>query len=156
MDKELKAKLLEAADLALKLWQTDMAKAILAANAEIDRLHQVLYEQGQRTARVSQAMLTVLPLLRRIEEPSEEMFAAMCLGRTPFIHRRKADKSGYEVVRMDSADWRSGVSEKQTVVFDGGDEESLTFYHRVTFRWRYNEMLCVANSQPIHNQEQPA
>lgn len=145
MNTELKARLLDAAVTANKLWQRDMANAINAAVIEIERLHLVLYEQGTRSTQVSQAMLTVLPLLRRIEDPTEEMFAAMCLGDTPFVCRRKSDKSGYEVVRMDS--------NAQTVVFEGSEESAQAFYHRVAFRWRYNEMLVVANSQPIHNLE---
>jgi hypothetical protein len=153
MDAELKERLLDAAVTANKLWQRDIANAINAAVAEIERLHQVLYEQGQRAAEVSKAMLTVLPLLRRIEQPTEEMLDAMSQDETPFVCRRKMDKSGYEVVRADNVDWREVISDEQTVVFEGSSDESQAYCRSATLHWRYGEMMRIANEQSIPNPE---
>lgn len=152
MNVELNAKLMEAAEAAFKMYQHDMAKTILLGVAEIERLHQVLHDQGQRSAEVAKSMLTVLPLLRRIEQPTEEMLAAMSQDETPFICRRKIDKSGYEVARMDNEDWRECISEEQTVVFEGSEDTCEAVFLSVARRWRYGEMLRVANEQAIHGQ----
>jgi hypothetical protein len=141
---ELKAKMLDAAILANKLWQRDMANTITAAIIEIDRLHLVLYEQGQRSAKVSEAMLTVLPFLRRVEQPTDEMFAAMCLGDTPYYVEPTPD------------DWqvRYKVDDHVTVLSSHEREEDAnSALHRAAFYWRYHQMLRVASEQPIPNEE---
>jgi hypothetical protein len=98
-------------------------------------------------------MQTVLPYLRRIEQPNEDMFEAM-RAETPFVSRRKIDKSGYEVVRADNADWREVISgEERTVVFEGSKEDAEEFRDRCEFYWRFNEMLQIAAKHPIPNPE---
>jgi hypothetical protein len=154
VDNELKTRLQDAATAADKMWQREMSKAIRDGVTEIERLHQLIYEQGQRSATVSQALLTTLPYLRRIEQPSEEMFAAMTQDETPLVCRRKLDKSAYEVVRMNNPDWKEAITDDQTVLFEGSYEDAHAYYHRAAFTWRYSEMLHIAATQPI--KEQPA
>ncbi len=155
MDNQLKARMMTAAVGADQIYQREWAKAITEGVAEIERLHQVMFDLGAKALETARVMQSVLPYLRRIEQPSEEMFVAMCQGETPFIERRKMDKSGYEVVRADNADWREVISSEQTVVFEGTFEDAREFRARCEFYWRFNQMLQIAAKAPIPNPEQP-
>lgn len=67
-------------------------------------------------------------------------------GRSPFIARRKMDKSGYEVVQMINADWREAVGVDDDFRHCGDfatDLEALTAKRRLHVRW-----VLLALNQP--------
>jgi hypothetical protein len=149
----LKTRMLDAAVIADQLWQPAMAKAITDGIAEIERLLQVLYEQGQRSAEVSKAMLSVLPYLRRIEQPTEEMFAAMTQGETPYIVQAGAldDEGKWFVFYLPTPD-----ADYVTAYSTTSRADALEKCDQLQTAWRYSEMLRIAATQPVHSPEQPA
>lgn len=76
--------------------------------------------------------------------PTDAMREAM-MGETPYLARRKMDKSGYEVIRQDHPEWRNVIAEPMTVVaeYSSGDEAE-EHCERLAFEWRYAEMLKAA------------
>lgn len=74
-------------------------------------------------------------------QPTDAMREAMT-GQTPYLSRRKMDKSGYEVIRQDHPEWRDVVAEPMTVVAEySNGEEAAEHCERLAFEWRYAEML---------------
>lgn len=141
--------MLDAAVVADKLWQRDVAKAITAGIAEIERLHTLLLGLESTTKPLVAKMEQILPLLRRLENPTAEMRDAM-EGETPYGCRRKMDKSGYEVYFLDYPDWRDVIAEPQRIVFESKDgDTAMDYFEQLRFAWRYNEMLRIAGDQPL-------
>lgn len=146
MDTHLKARLQDAAFTADSIYQRKMSDAIRDGIAEIERLHEVMAGLKVTTENVAAQMQTILPLLRRIEQPTDEMRAAM-ESDTPFVWRRKLDKNGYEVIRQNSPDWREVISDDITVVFEGSAKDAEIYCAQCDFYCRYFEMLRVAGEQ---------
>jgi hypothetical protein len=140
MDTHLKVRLLDAAVVADAMYQRNMAKAISDGIAEIERLHGVMAELQKTYAHVAQQMKIVLPLLRRLERPTEEMRAAMTLGRVP-VYVEYADGR-----------WEVRYEQDEVVMVDSyheTQEDANEQYHKCVFHWRYVEMLRVAAEQRV-------
>jgi len=150
MEPGLKARMLDAAAVADKLWQHNVAKALTDGIAEIERLLSLLADVQQVQCTTVRNMETLLPFLRRLENPTQEMRAAM-EGETPYNWRRNMDKTAYEVYFLDYPDWRDVVAEPQRIVFESKDREAVeTHCAELQFAWRYSEMLRVAAEQPLN------
>jgi len=142
MEPGLKARMLDAAAVADKLWQRNIAKALTDGIAEIERLLGLLAQVQEVQRSTLKNMETLLPLLRRLENPTQEMMAAMTLGETPYVCQ-KMDDDLYHVLHVDSAG-------KTDVVGTYSDrDDAWGAYHKLCFEWRYSEMLRVAAEQPM-------
>lgn len=149
MNVDLKARMLDAAVVADKLWQRNVAKALTDGIAEIERLHALLFELDKATKPIVEKMQGILPLLRRLEAPTPEMYAVLT-GETPYGWRRKMDKSGYEVYFLDYPDWRTVIAEPQRTVFETKDgDEAADRCEQCAVEWRYHEMLRIAAEQAV-------
>ncbi len=146
MNPHLKQRMLSAAITADKLWQREVAKALTDGLAEIERMHALLAEVHRLQAPAVAKLQELLPLLHRLEHPTEEMREAM-EGETPYFCA--IGKSGYEVGYTNNADWRICVSEDQVILHVFSTQvEAQDNYEGLRFQWRYSEMLRVAADQP--------
>ena len=149
MEPGLKARMLDAAAVADKLWQHNVAKALTDGIAEIERLLGLLAQTQEVQRTTVRNMETLLPFLRRLENPTPAMRAAM-EGDTPYGWRRNLDKTAYEVYFLDYPDWRDVVAEPQRIVFESRNHQEVASHcAELQFAWRYSEMLRVAAEQPM-------
>jgi hypothetical protein len=142
MDQHLKVRLLDAAVAADAMYQRNMAKTISDGIAEIERLHEVLAGLQKTSEHVAAKMESVLPLLRRLERPTEAMRAAM-EGEAPYSVRTCDDGYRAEILYQDPDTGEYSVA-GQYASF----EEAAAEYHRCRFYWQYSAMLQVASEQP--------
>jgi hypothetical protein len=142
MDQHLKVRLLDAAVAADAMYQRDMAKAISDGIAEIERLHVVLADLQKTSEHIAAQLESVLPLLRRLERPTEAMRAAM-EGEPPYSVRTCDDGVSAEVLYQDPDTGEYSVAGKYNSFEVAADE-----YHRCRFYWQYSAMLQVASEQP--------
>lgn len=156
MNPTLKERMMDAAAVADKLWQVGVRKTLVEAMDEIERLesevkrmYDVLVELQALQEPAVEKLQSLLPLLRRLERPSEEMRSAM-ESDTPYFCRRSLDKKGWEIGHFNNVDWREAVSDDQTILAIHADKEDAhEHYDRLKFEWRYSEMLRVAGEQPL-------
>jgi hypothetical protein len=152
----LKERMMDAAAVADKLWQVGVRKTIVDAMTEIERLegdiariHGVLVEVQALQAPAVEKLASLLPLLRRLEQPTEEMRTAM-EDETPYFCRRAIDKKCWEVGHCNNEDWRDVISDDQTILARHADEvDAMEHYGRLEFEWRYSQMMRVAGEQPL-------
>ena len=90
----------------------------------------------------------VLPLLRRLEQPTEEMLAAMAADTPYFVVQ---DTNNVWQVRR-AADPAADIIES----WHGLRRDAMKEFHACERAWRYHNVLRVANEQAIPNPEQPA
>ena len=141
MEPGLKARMLDAAAVADKLWQRNIAKALTDGIAEIERLLGLLADVQQVQCTTVRNMETLLPFLRRLENPTQEMRAAM-EGETPYVCQ-EMDDDLFHVLYVDS-------NEKTEVVGTFTDrDDAWEAFRRLCFEWRYSEMLRIAAEQPM-------
>ena len=143
MEPGLKARMLDAAADADKLWQRNIAKALTDGIAEIERLLGLLADVQQVQRTTMKNMETLLPFLRRLENPTQEMRAAMTLGDTPYVCQ-EMDGELFHVLYVDPA------GKTAIIGTYSGRDDAWAAYHQVCFEWRYSEMLRVAAEQPLN------
>lgn len=152
MSPDLQERLMDSIGWANRIFNVKLATTLTEALAEIDKLGNLLIQIRETQAPALKQFAEIVPYFRRLENPSLEMRAALA-DETPYQWRRKNDKSGYEVVRMDNADWREVISDEQTVVFESlVSDEARGYCEQIQFSHRYAAMLQIAFSQPM---EQP-
>jgi hypothetical protein len=77
-------------------------------------------------------------------EATEGMFEALLDDQTPFICRRKMDKSGYEIVEQKNPEWRDVVADPMDVVAEFYDSEEAWAEHaRLEIKWKLRNMLAA-------------
>ena len=70
-------------------------------------------------------------------EITDEQIAAI-FGASPFVARRKIDKSGYEVLQQTNEDWLDTVGTDEDFQHCGDfqtEEEAVTVQQRLHVRW---------------------
>jgi hypothetical protein len=145
MNEHLKVRMLDAALVADKLWQHNIAKAITDGVAEIERLLGVLAEVGAVQKRTVDSMQAVLPFLRRLENPTPEMLAAMSC-KTPYFVCL-AEEGAWQV--------RHTVEPAQDVIVSEYNlkRDAVQRLSEMESEYHYSEMLRVAAGQPLLLQE---
>jgi hypothetical protein len=81
------------------------------------------------------------------EQLTEPMMKAWIEAKkkTPYIHRRKMDKSGYEIVRQDNTDWREVIDDPITVIAEyPTSEEAEHHYDRLVIQWIWSAVINKA------------
>lgn len=87
-------------------------------------------------------------VLAELEQPSDAMVEAIADDETPFIRRRKADKSGYEVMELKNDDWREVISNDMERVGNFATHaESDEFYSRCVARYKFIAAIKVAKGE---------
>jgi hypothetical protein len=84
-------------------------------------------------------------VLSELLTPTKGMVEALIDDQTPFICRRKMDKSGYEIVEQKNPDWRDVVADPMEVVAEFyNSDEAWAEHARIEAKWKFHAAIQAA------------
>lgn len=84
-------------------------------------------------------------VLAELETPTDGMVEAAAWEDHPYILRRKADKSGYEIVEQKHPEWREVIADPMDRIFEStSSDEAEAEFEKIVAAYRFSAAIRAA------------